>query len=142
MSRPLHMRHNFPAIEALEAGNITPSQLAQIAPAVDPERLLIREARPWFERVVLRTAAAIALPYVVYVRSRTYTRPRHELTALVVHELVHVNQWREEGYLRFAWRYVADYVRGRLRGKPHRQAYRDIDYEVEARELTHQLLSG
>ena len=142
MSRPLHMRHNFPAIEALEAGNITPRQLASVAPAVDPERLLIREAKPWFERLVLRQSAAIALPYVVYVRSRTFVRPRHHLTGLVVHELIHVNQWREEGYLRFAIRYVADYLKGRLRGRPHRRAYLEIGYEVEARALTEQLLRG
>ena len=135
------MRHNFPAIEALEAADLTARALAEIAPAVDPERLLVREARPWFERVVLRRFEAIALPYVVYVRPRAYTRPRREITALIVHELVHVNQWREEGYLRFAWRYLRDYVRGRVKGKTHDEAYRAIGYEQEARALTERLLA-
>lgn len=135
------MRHNFPAIEALEAGDISARQLAAVAPAVDPERLLVREAKPWFERLVLRHASAIALPYVIYVRTSTFIRPRRELTRLIVHELVHVNQWREEGYIRFAVRYLADYVRGRLRGKPHRRAYLDIRYEVEARVLTDRVLA-
>lgn len=133
MSRPLHMRHNFPAIEALEAGNLDLDALARLVPGVDPERLLIREARPWFERLVLRRVAAIALPYVIYVHSRAYMQPRAELTKLVVHELVHVSQWREEGYLRFATRYLGDYLRERLRGRPHMEAYRAIRYEVEAR---------
>jgi hypothetical protein len=112
-----------------------------IAPAVDVERLLVREARPWFERFVLRRVEAIALPYVVYVRRRSYTRPRHQITSLIIHEVVHVSQWREEGYFRFARRYLGDYLRGRLRGMSHGDAYRAIGYEVEARALTARLLS-
>jgi len=134
------MRHNFPAIEALEAGGIDPSDLARVAPAVDPEHLLVREARPWFERIVLHNAAAIALPYVVYVRASVYTRPRRQLTGLVIHELVHVNQWRQEGYVRFAIVYLGEYLRGRLSGKPHTAAYRAIRYEVEARHHTENVL--
>ena len=135
------MRHNFPAIEAIEAGGLDLDALAQIAPGVDPERLLIREARPWFERLVLRRVSAIALPYVIYVRSRSYVRPREELTKLVVHELVHVSQWREEGYVRFATRYVWDYLRHRLRGGTHNEAYLAIRYEVEARACADDLLA-
>ncbi|MBT8164532.1 MAG: hypothetical protein KJO97_03200 [Acidimicrobiia bacterium] len=141
MSRPLHMRHNFPAIEALEAGGLDLDAFARIAPGVDPERLLIREARPWFERLVLRRVAAIALPYVVYVHSRTYLQPREDLTKLVVHELVHVSQWREDGYLRFAARYVGDYLRERMRGRSHDEAYRSIRYEVDARACADELLA-
>lgn len=135
------MRHNFPAIEAIEAAGLTARQMAEVAPAVDPERLLVREARPWFERLVLRGVEAIALPYVVYVRPRTYTRSRAEIARLVIHEVIHVNQWREEGYLRFAGRYVADYLRGRVRGLSHGDAYRAIGYEAEARRLTSRLLA-
>ena len=136
------MRHNFPAIEALEAGDVNPGALALLAPGVDPERLLIREARPWFERLVLRRAAAIALPYVVYVRTSSYLRPRADLTRLVVHELVHVSQWREEGYVRFAARYVGDYLRERLRGRSHIESYLAIRYEADARAIADRLLAG
>ena len=135
------MRHNFPAIEALEAGNLDLEAVARMAPGVDPERLLIREARPWFERLVLRRVAAIALPYVVYVHSRTYQRPRADLTKLVVHELVHVSQWREDGYARFAARYVGDYLRQRMRGRSHSEAYLAIRYEVDARARADELLA-
>ena len=142
MSRPLHMRHNFPAIEALEAGDVDLSALALLIPGVDPERLLIREARPWFERLVLRRAAAIALPYVVYVRTSTYVRPRADLTRLVVHELAHVSQWREDGYVRFAARYLGDYLRERLRGRSHIESYLAIRYEAGARAVTDRILAG
>jgi hypothetical protein len=136
------MRHNFPAIEALEAGGVDPAAVARVAPGVDPERLLIREARPWFERLILRGPAAIALPYVVYVHSRAYNQPRAELTRLVIHELVHVSQWREEGYARFLLRYLGDYFRSRLRGQSHSDSYRSIRYEAAARSLTEEVLAG
>ena len=54
---------------------------------------------------------------------------------LLAHELVHVRQWRELGPIRFLWRYLGAYVRGRLRGLGHRQAYAAIPFEREARAL-------
>jgi hypothetical protein len=55
---------------------------------------------------------------------------------LVGHELVHVRQWRELGPLRFLWRYLAAYLRGRRRGLGHAEAYAAIPFEQEARALT------
>ena len=53
----------------------------------------------------------------------------------VVHELVHVRQFTELGYLRFTARYVKEYVAGRLRGQNHNTAYRAISAEIEARDI-------
>ena len=55
---------------------------------------------------------------------------------LLAHELVHVRQWRELGAVPFLWRYLRAYVRGRLHGLPHRDAYNAIPFEREARALT------
>jgi hypothetical protein len=55
---------------------------------------------------------------------------------LVGHELVHVRQWRELGAVRFLWRYLGAYVRGRLQGLRHREAYAAIPFEQEARALS------
>ena len=61
-------------------------------------------------------------------------RRGHERDAgLVAHELVHVRQWRELGVLRFLWRYLGAYFRGRLRGLKHAEAYAAIPFEREAR---------
>jgi hypothetical protein len=54
----------------------------------------------------------------------------------LVHELVHVRQWREFGTLGFLRRYLADYFRGRRKGLGHTAAYLAIRFEVEARELS------
>lgn len=56
-------------------------------------------------------------------------------TGLVAHELVHVRQWRELGAARFLWRYLGAYVRGRVAGLGHQQAYLAIPLEAEARQL-------
>jgi hypothetical protein len=55
--------------------------------------------------------------------------------ALLAHELVHVRQWRELGVVRFLWRYLSAYSRGRFGGLTHQEAYEAIPLEVEARHL-------
>lgn len=57
------------------------------------------------------------------------------LGRLVTHELVHVRQFADQGYLRFMVRYVLEYWSARVRGEPHREAYRGISAEIEAREV-------
>jgi hypothetical protein len=53
--------------------------------------------------------------------------------ALLAHELVHVEQWRVHGALRFLARYLSDYLRHRAAGLPHWRAYAAIGLEAEAR---------
>lgn len=61
------------------------------------------------------------------------------LGRLVIHEMAHVRQFAELGYVRFTVRYLTEYWRGRLHGKSHRDAYLSIGAEVEARALTERL---
>ena len=72
-------------------------------------------------------SAAITLGRWILIR-----RDRLHDAALLHHELVHVRQWREQGLARFLVRYLSAYVRGRLRGLDHWDAYRQIPAEVEA----------
>lgn len=53
-------------------------------------------------------------------------------TALLRHELVHVEQWRRLGAVGFVRRYLGSYLLWRLRGKGHVGAYRRIPLEIEA----------
>jgi hypothetical protein len=55
---------------------------------------------------------------------------------LLAHELVHVRQWRELGVVRFLWRYLLPYLRGRFGGLRHRDAYLAIPLEQEARSVS------
>lgn len=57
------------------------------------------------------------------------------LARFVIHELVHVRQFAELGYFRFMFRYIGEYLTGRLSGQDHQTAYLAISAEEEAREL-------
>jgi hypothetical protein len=41
--------------------------------------------------------------------------------------------------VRFLWRYLSGYLRGRFTGLSHQDAYRAIPFEVEARQLASQI---
>lgn len=65
-----------------------------------------------------------------------------KLARLVIHELVHVRQYRDAGYVGFMVRYLYEYWKGRLGGKSPRQAYLDITAEAEAREATARIVAA
>jgi len=94
-------------------------------PDVDRER-----ARVVVTRVLTPGAGGMTVGRFVLIR-----RGREGDERLLAHELVHVRQWREQGWLRFLWRYFTDYFKGRRRGLGHRGAYLAIPFEAEAREL-------
>jgi hypothetical protein len=54
---------------------------------------------------------------------------------LVAHELVHVRQYGEQGWIRFLSRYLAAYLGNLRRLRSHREAYLAIPAEAEARQL-------
>lgn len=51
---------------------------------------------------------------------------------LLAHELTHVRQYRRYGMAAFLGRYLGEYLRARLTGAPHVEAYRRISFEREA----------
>ena len=68
-----------------------------------------------------------------YGRKRDVTEWAHEVLKTLAHELVHVRQFAERGYLRFSFDYLRHYAAGLLRHRRSRQVYLDIPAEVEAR---------
>jgi hypothetical protein len=73
----------------------------------------------------------------------------HELTStdgarveLLAHELAHVRQYRRWSVAAFLGRYVGEYLRGRLAGDSHAQAYRAISFEREAEEASESVRDG
>jgi hypothetical protein len=79
---------------------------------------------PWLTPGVL----AITLDRYVLVR-----RGHETNVELIAHELVHVQQWRQQGRFGFLRAYLGDYVRGRRSGLGHWDAYRGIRAEAQAR---------
>lgn len=82
----------------------------------------------WIFRWLPTDADAITFGRHVFFRE-TYPSER-----LVRHEAEHVKQYKEHGVVRFLFIYLRDYVSGRLIGLSHRDAYRNIRFEVLARE--------
>jgi len=79
----------------------------------------------------------MALPRVVFASDKAFGRiVDGDAAGLLVHESVHIDQWRDYGVARFLTRYLGDYLYGRAVGLPHRAAYRAIRFEAEAVERT------
>jgi hypothetical protein len=72
-------------------------------------------------------AAAITIGPIVSVRERSAGNQR-----LIRHEVEHVRQWRRLGAIGFLRAYLRAYLRWRLLGHGHWDAYRRIPLEVEA----------
>jgi hypothetical protein len=81
----------------------------------------------WVGGPVPPGAAAITIGPVISVRTAAAAADR-----LLRHELGHVEQWRRHGWVGFLVRYLGSYVRWRLLGHRHWDAYRRIPLEVEA----------
>lgn len=129
-----------PAADILRASGIDPDSLAVLMPRVDPATVMVRVASPTARRFWAKGIAAVALPTGIYVqpavmeRFRTGAEPERS-GRLIVHELVHIEQWRRLGAIRHLSQYIGDYLRGRYRRLGHWESYRAIRLEIEAREV-------
>lgn len=102
-------------------------------PPVDPHTVRVRKA-PWWLRLVWREPfVAIALPWSIYLRLPPDHLDEAHLRRILEHELVHIAQWRELGFGRFARSYVGDYLAGRISGLGHLDAYAAITLERDPR---------
>lgn len=88
--------------------------------------------RLWIGGPVPPGADAITLGQTIIARRRVSASPTFE--QLLRHELTHVEQWRQLGYLAFLRRYVGEYLSGRLSGLRHHDAYLNISLERQARD--------
>ena len=79
--------------------------------------------------VLPRGAAGMTIGRFVFVLRDDV---RDGSSQLLAHELVHVEQYRRQGYLPFSARYLWHYGHGIVRLRSHRRAYRAIPAEVEA----------
>ena len=90
------------------------------------------EATLWIGGPVPPGADAMTLGRLILVRKG------HDSSAtLIAHELVHVRQFEEQGFVPFLLGYVGRYLLLRLDGWPHLAAYRRLPAEIEARWVTH-----
>lgn len=80
-------------------------------------------------------ADAVVLGRRVFLSRRAFDElERHssDALALLAHELTHVAQYRRHGVTIFLGRYFREYLRQRIAGRSHAEAYRGISFEQEA----------
>jgi len=123
------------AAEALDASGLNITNLAEFIRPVRPEQVTLRPASSVMRGVWGKGIQAMTLGNTVYVHPAALAGSARALGLLVIHELVHVRQWRKGGVFGFLGSYGTDYLRGRREKLGHRGAYRQIEYEVEARDV-------
>lgn len=110
-------------------------ELRSLLRPIRPEDVNVWPAAKWVRRFWRPGVGGVTQWRWVFVDPSLFG-DKDRLARLVIHELVHVRQFREQGYLRFMFRYVSDYWRARRGGMGKRDAYLAIPAEIEARELT------
>ena len=110
--------------------------VAVITGLVELDRVVVLEAPRWMRLLWIGPVGAMTVRRRIYVAPEVLGGDPALLGRLIVHELIHVRQWLESGALRFLARYVGDYLRGRLSGRSHSDAYLAIRHEAEARAIT------
>jgi hypothetical protein len=103
---------------------------------IDPDRINVYPASKTMRRFWQKGIEGVTIRNLVFVNPELMRGDPQRLARLVIHELVHVRQFNDAGYIGFMIRYIRDYVGGLLSGKKLRQAYLDVGAEREARELT------
>lgn len=119
----------------LERAGLDRTTITRLIGPLDFERIVVSPAPAVMRRLWPGPVAAMTLGRRIFLGEDNHSPT--ELRRLLVHELVHARQWRQAGATRFLRRYVGDYLRGRLRGSGHAEAYRNIRYEAEARRIAH-----
>ena len=106
---------------------------------IQPNQIFLRTASPLMIKAWGPGIQAMTLGRSIFVDPKYLHGDMDRLARLVIHELVHVRQYYDFGFLGFLRRY-ADYLRGRRKGLSHRDAYMEIAMEVEARQIQSRLV--
>ncbi len=67
----------------------------------------------------------------------THDEPADGTSSLIAHELVHVEQFNDRGWLGFLRWYLSDFSSGLLKERNWMKAYRQVTAEEQARRSTH-----
>ena len=126
------------ASTVLTRAGVDRDRLRKVMPRVDPQRVRVGPAPRLIRLVWPQRISAVTMPWAIYIRPSLWEAFSTAVSparagSLMVHELMHVEQLLRYGVVRHGLRYVTDYLRGRIRGLGHWDAYREIPFEQEAR---------
>lgn len=106
--------------------------LAPFFPHLNLARIRIHEGIPFYVR---GGPLGYADRNRIYLAPGAYRVDTLAGLALLAHELAHCEQYRRLGTWRFRARYGWAYARNRWRGMSAQEAYLQIPFEIEAREI-------
>ena len=113
-----------------------PEEVAQLLtpffPGFDLGRIRIYEGIP---RYVIGNPIGYADRYKIYFAPGAYRVDTIGGLSLIAHEIAHCHQYQKHGTWRFRARYLSSYFKNRLQGMDRLKAYRNIPFEIEAREV-------
>jgi hypothetical protein len=132
----------FPAAAALASCGVDAAAVRRIMPHVDPAAVPVKPAPVWLLRLWLPGIVGMAMPWGIYLHPGIYSDARSGQGPLIIHELMHVEQWRRHGTIGFLRRYLGDYLRNRFAGAGHHAAYEAIAAEAEARSAAAHLVGS
>ena len=133
--------------DALVGAGVDVAAVRREVAHVEPYAVPVRDASPLFRLLWAPGIVAVAMPWGIYVTDTVHERLRsgadpERSGSLIVHELTHLEQYARLGPLRHVTQYLGDYLRSRVRGASHWDAYRAIRLEVEAREVAARVAAG
>ncbi|UCD85265.1 MAG: DUF4157 domain-containing protein [Deltaproteobacteria bacterium] len=103
---------------------------------LDRIRLYTKGLRLGYLILLLNRANAITFSKKIFFARGMLDESTITGITLIAHELTHVRQYQETGFLRFLYRYLRDYIQSRIEGKDHHSAYLNVSFEREA--FTHE----
>lgn len=110
-------------------------------PNTDPFTVPVVAAPAWLERVWRPWVKGSAGLRRIFVRPELLDDPS-TIGRVVVHELVHVDQWRRYGRIGFLARYVGGYLEGLVAHRGFDAAYRSVTLEVEAMRIADEVMAA
>lgn len=78
----------------------------------------------------------------VTIGTHIYYEDSNPPPTLIRHEMVHVKQYQQYGIVGYLIRYLYHYLKGRLKGLSHTEAYYKIPFEEEAFRLQEEENNG
>ena len=121
--------------EALAGANLLTPELRVVFHPIPVDKVKLRVAPEWLLRVLGRQIQGVTYGRFIFIDGEVLAGEPRRLGLLVVHELTHYRQWIDGGIFGFTVPYVWEYLKGRMRGLSHRDAYRANPFEVEARAV-------
>lgn len=106
--------------------------LAPFFPDLDLARVRIHHGIPFYVR---GNPIGYTDRYRIYLDHGAYRVDTIDGIALLAHEIVHTRQYRDYGTWTFRLLYFYFYAMNLLRGMSRKEAYLNVPFEIEAREV-------